>query len=71
MIWFSFKKYKTSSGKLLIKERVYYDNYKWTPIIKLRFRYVGKCDNFLPDHVLTDLKRWLNMVQKEKGLKLP
>jgi hypothetical protein len=41
MIWFNFDKWSHSAGSLFCMNRVYKDETKWTPLVKISFRYVG------------------------------
>lgn len=39
MIWFALGKWSSSSGRFFIRERLYYLG-RWTPLIKVSFRYL-------------------------------
>lgn len=40
MIWISFAKWQRSCGNIFTLERYYKYGYKWTPLVKVSFRYL-------------------------------
>lgn len=40
MLWISFAKWNRSCGRFFIFERYYKHGYKWTPLVKVSFRYL-------------------------------
>ena len=40
MIIISFGKWSSSSGSIFKYQRIYWNGYKWTPFVKVSFRYI-------------------------------
>lgn len=40
MIWFSLGKWSNAAGRFLVAERLCLHGWKWTPLVRLRFRYL-------------------------------
>lgn len=40
MLWLSFARWSSVAGKVFIRERLYLHGYKWTPLVKIKFRYL-------------------------------
>jgi len=39
MLWISFDRWSSSAGDYLIATRIYWRGYRWTPFVRLRWRY--------------------------------
>lgn len=61
MLWFALGKWSSHSGRFFILERYYYRG-KWTPIVRVSFRYLKTIKesqvryNYPPVHVLQGFK---------------
>ena len=39
MLWISFGRWSSASGALFIRQRVYWNGWKWTPFVRVFWRY--------------------------------
>ncbi len=42
MIWIAFGRWNSSSGALFIRKRIYWHGSKWTPFVRVFWRYCNK-----------------------------
>jgi len=40
MLWIAFGKWDSSRGSFFVRDRLYWMGYKWTPLVRVRFRYL-------------------------------
>jgi len=41
MIWVNFGKWAAAYGRIFCQRRIYVDGWKWTPFVRVEFRYLG------------------------------
>lgn len=39
MIWIAFGRWNGSGGRWFCRQRIYWKGYKWTPFVRVRWRY--------------------------------
>jgi hypothetical protein len=48
MLWFSFDDWEDAGGELFLKRRIYWKNTRWTPFVRVFWRYCNKPPDRLP-----------------------
>jgi hypothetical protein len=49
MLWISFGIWQTASGPIFIRKRIYWNGYKWTPFVRIFWRYCKLIDQVSED----------------------
>lgn len=39
MIWLSFGRWSSAAGALFVRQRVYWNGHRWTPFVRVFWRY--------------------------------
>lgn len=40
MIWINFGRWDNAYGRVFVRSRLYLHGWKWTPLVRVRFRYL-------------------------------